>query len=559
MKTTLLLAALALSPAAIAVEPYGVVPTPAHIDYHKREIIAIVHWGPNTYTGQEWGFGNVSPKKVTPDDLDPEQWVEAMAAGGIKAVVLVCKHHDGFCLWPSPLNKDYSMSAVPGKYKGFDVVKAVEKACRKRGMDFGAYLSPWDRRQGNYGRPEYVEYFHDQWNELMTKYGDICEIWLDGANGGDGWYGGANGGKGERRSIPEGYYQKKRLLANLHKKHPKGVAFGGHHNWSTKWCGNEKGTSPETWWNPGKGDDGEEYWLPSEADTPLRQGWFFHDNQSPKPMTRLVDMYFESVGRGAVLNLGIAPDKHGKVCAADVERLKEFGDWVRNFNRRNFAADAKERAEAKGNTLEIALELPEKRKFNCVDIKEKIELGQRVESFKVEVDEGSGWREVAKGTTVGYRRLARFPEVAASKVRVTLFGRAAPQMHKLALRFAEAPDWKPEELPKDLLKSEGWKTSRKPRMFAIDCRREVEAKGFEYVPPEDAKADSLVSGYCFEVSADGRKWREVAKGEFGNIAANPIRTRIAFEKPVKARHFRLKATRLLGKAKKAAIETVDLW
>ncbi len=588
-RTIFSLAALALSSvgAFAEVAPYGVLPTPAHLEWHDREVMAIVHWGPNTYTGQEWGFGDVDPARVTPDALDPEQWVKAMADGGIRAVVLVCKHHDGFCLWPSPLNKDYSMSAVPGKYKGFDVTKATEKACRKYGLAFGAYLSPWDRRQGNYGKPEYVEYFHKQWDELMTKYGDICEIWLDGANGGDGWYGGVNGGKGEKRSIPAGYYQKKRLLANLHKKHPKGVAFGGHHNWSIKWCGNEKGFSPETWWNPGKGDDGEEYWLPSEADTPFRQGWFFHGNQQPKSLEKLIQMYFESVGRGAVLNLGIAPDQHGLVCDADVKRLKEFGDWMRSFNAVDYASGARRTSKADGDNLSLEVELAKKATFNCVDFREKIELGQRVESFTVEVDDGTGWREVGKGTTVGHRRLVQFSEVTASKVRVNLKGRAAPQMHPIAVRYAaKAGEAGPsmEDAPSpDLLSKKGWMpfgkgakaamkkafdddastlwvgNGRAPQDFAVDCGKIVTMRGFEYLPRQDGKLDGLVDSYVFEVSENGRKWREVSSGEIGNLAANPIRTRIEFEKPVKARYFRFKAMRSLGDGKTCAVAEIDLW
>ncbi len=503
---------------------FGTLPTPAHLDYHTREIIAIVHWGPNTYTGQEWGFGNVSPSRVTPDNLDPAQWVEAMAAGGIQGVILVCKHHDGFCLWPSPLNKEYSMSAVPGKYQGFDVVKATEQACRAKGLTFGAYLSPWDRYQANYATPAYVEYFHKQWDELMTQYGDICEIWLDGANGGTGWYGGVNGGKGERRSLSEDYYQKPRLLARLHELHPKAVAFGGHHNWSVKWCGNERGTSPETWWNPSKGDDGLEYWQPSEADTPFRGGWFFHAHEKPKPLKRLVDMYFESVGRGAVLNLGIAPDKHGQVCAEDVKRLKEFGDYVRAFN-----------------AVDLAKNLPKPTTFNCVDIREKIELGQRVKSFEVEAKIDGQWQKIAAGTTIGARRLVRFPMVTATGVRIKTMvkdGAGAARLHPFALRVAPVVADGGEVLPADLLPSKDWQVlTQSESMRAVDCGKEVTLKGFDFVPRENFKYP-LKNTYTFAISKDGKTWKTVQSGEIGNLSANPVRNRITFPRKVKARYFK---------------------
>ncbi|MGN0854689.1 MAG: alpha-L-fucosidase [Kiritimatiellia bacterium] len=576
--------------AAPAEAPYGVLPTSAHLDYHAREVIAIVHWGPNTYTGQEWGFGNVSPEKVTPDRLDPEQWVRAMADGGIRAVVLVCKHHDGFCLWPSPLNRDYSMSAVGGKYRGFDVVKATEKACRKYGLDFGAYLSPWDRRQASYATPAYVEYFHGQWDELMTKYGAICEIWLDGANGGDGWYGGANGGKGERRSIAAGYYQKPRLLARLHQLHPRAVAFGGHHNWSVRWCGNERGTSPETWWNVAKGDDGVEYWMPSEADTPFRGGWFFHEHQQPKPLKRLVDMYFESVGRGAVLNLGIAPDRHGEVCAADVKRLKEFGDYVRKFNAVDFAAGARRAQQRRGDELTIAIALKKPAQFNCVELAEPIELGQRIDSFKVEVQENGAWREAVRGTTVGYRRLARFDEVLADKVRVTVHGRAKPLLKPVKLRYAP-PVEDAGARPRDLLPKKDWRIIDQtcmltanadkaidgdertlwhthpvgrqplppPQSFTVDCGKSVKMRGFDYVPRMDGCQHGMVDGYEFSVSDDARQWRSVKSGEIGNLAANPIRTRISFDAPVTARYFRFTATHSLSGNNQCCLAEIDLW
>ena len=269
--------------------------------------------GLNPYTGQEWGFGNVPVSKVTATKLDPAQWARAMKAAEISTVVLVAKHHDGFCLWPSPLNKDYSMSAVPAPNTGRDLVRELADACRREGMKFGVYLSPWDRHQGSYASPAYVDYFFAQWNELLDNYGEISEIWLDGANGGTGWYGGANGGKGERRSIPKDYYRLDDLLQIMHKKHPAAIAFGGNGEWSSLWCGNESGVSPEKWWCPRKGRDGKLHWQPSETDFPLRRGWYWHGNERPKSLARLVKIYYESVGRGAVMNIGIAPDTDGPV------------------------------------------------------------------------------------------------------------------------------------------------------------------------------------------------------------------------------------------------------
>ncbi len=414
----------------------SVLPSQAHLEYQDREIIALVCWGLNAYTGQEWGFGNVPLSKISARKLDPAQWAKAMKAAEISAVVLVAKHHDGFCLWPSPLNRDYSMSAVPPPNTGRDLVRELSDACRREGMKFGVYLSPWDRRQASYATPAYVDYFFAQWNELLGNYGELAEIWIDGANGGTGWYGGANGGKGERRTIPKDYYRLDSLLRLMHEKHPRAIAFGGGGEWSSEWCGNESGVCPETWWCPRKGADGKLHWLPPETDFPLRRGWYWHRNESPKPLARLAKIYVESVGRGSVMNIGVAPDADGQVCEADAKRLAEFGAWVREFNSTDFAKNATVAERRDGDTLVVEMALPEPAEFNFVDIKERIAGGQRIKAFSIELDDGGGWRKVCEGTTVGHRRLARVPGGRHARVRITLRGIAPPEIFPAALRRA---------------------------------------------------------------------------------------------------------------------------
>lgn len=407
--------------------------TPSHAAYLRRGIIAIVHWGPNTFTDQEWGYGDTDPGVVQPSDLDPAQWVKAMKAGGVKAVVLVAKHHDGFCLWPSALNREYSTAALKGKLRNVDVVGAVKQACRVEGLDFGVYLSPWDRRQANYGTEAYVAYFHAQWAEVFAQYGPVSEIWLDGANGGDGYYGGAC----ERRSIPEGYYCKPRLLEALVKHNPRAVAFGGNGANSVAWCGNEDGESPEDWRYEMTGEDGKPYFMPPEADTPLRKGWFFHPGERPKSLRRMVDTYFNTVGRGAVLNWGIAPDRRGLVCDDDVSRLREFGDYVRAYESVNLADGAAVSSRTDGRITVHDVRFTDVQTFNSVDFAEDLSHGQLAVGWKVEVAHGSTWKAVAVGGTVGWRRLARFPEETASAVRVTCTGdRSGPRIVNVAVRTA---------------------------------------------------------------------------------------------------------------------------
>ena len=565
-------------------------PSEAHLAYQGREIMALVHWGLNPYTNNEWGFGNAPVSKLTPAKLDPAQWVRAMKAAEIKSVVLVAKHHDGFCLWPSRHNKEYSMAAVPAPNTGRNIVREVSDACRREGLKFGVYLSPWDRHQASYATPAYIDYFFAQWNELLDDYGEICEIWLDGANGGTGWYGGANGGKGERRSIPRGYYRKPELLALMHRKHPLAVAFGGHGEWSSTWCGNERGVSPEKWWCPHKGDDGKLHWMPSEADFPLRRGWFFHANERPKSLATLVKIYFETVGRGAVMNIGVAPDTDGQVCADDVKRLAEFGAWVRDFNAVDFAAGAKVVERRDGNRLVVELALPEAAGFNCVDIREKIAEGQRVAGFSVEIPENGGWQCIARGTTVGHRRLARIPSAKYSRLRVVAEGIAEPQLFPVALRMAKGVSDK-ELAATDIYPKSGWKIVDQsclftrnaknaidgdyrtlwhthpskegpqppPQSFSVDCGRELLMHGFDYVPRLDGCRHGVVDAYEFHVSTDGRAWTKVFAGEFGNIEANTAKQRVTFEKPVKARYFRFTGTHSIGKNDHVALAEIDLW
>ena len=577
---------------AVSAELAAVRPSPAHLAYQDREIIALVCWGLNPYTGQEWGFGNVPPSVMTAKRLDPAQWAEAMKAAEISCVVLVAKHHDGFCLWPSPLNKDYSMSAVPAPNTGRDLVRELADACRARGMKFGVYLSPWDRHQGSYATPAYVDYFFAQWRDVLDNYGEISEIWLDGANGGTGWYGGVNGDKGERRAIPKDYYRLPELLALMHKKHPLAVAFGGAGEWSSQWCGNESGVNPETWWCPRKGRDGKLHWLPSETDFPLRRGWYWHKNEKPKSLARLVKIYYESVGRGSVMDIGIAPDTEGQVCEADTQRLAEFGEWVRDFNSRDFAKGARVSERREGNRLVVELAPPAPVEINCVDVRERIAEGQRIASFAVEVPDGDEWSRIAEGTTVGHRRLARIPLAKYGRLRVTLDGIAPPQIFPVALRRGRvvadetvgAPDtydkrgWRivgetcaaPRNAKSaiDGNYSTLWHSHAKganplppPQSFAADCGRELLMHGFDYTPRMDGCRHGMVDAYAFDVSVDGKSWTRTSEGEFGNLAANPVRQRVTFPKPVKARFFRFTATRALAGpgSDRVAVAEIDIW
>lgn len=527
--------------AAVAIGRAAPKPSEAQMKYLEAEVMGIVHYGLNTYADREWGFGDTPTSAFAPTCLDPEQWVVAAKAGGLKRLVLVCKHHDGFCLFPSKLNPDYTIANTSWKGGKGDLVREFRDACTKHGMEFGAYLSPWDRHQANYASSAYADYFQAQWDELLAGYGPISEIWLDGANGGDGWYGGAK----ETRKLPSdarAYYRFDELLDKLEKQYPNAIAFGGGLRPNcAKWCGNETGMNNETSWNV---QDGA--YVPNEADTPFRRrGWFWHQDDQPKSLAELVDVYFMTVGRNSVLDLGIAPNRDGVVGDDDVARLKEFGDYIRAFNATDLAADARRSDIREGRWLTVSLKLPIAKAFNVIDLKEDIAEGQRVGKWTVEANVGGSWIKLAAGTTIGYRRMERFGSVEADEVRIVLEGEVGtPLLKSAALRFA--PLVKGESQTQDF---EQWRSPVKLTEPSQDVRvydllRRVAVDTFQCRPPKD-RTDGVPDKFAIYASDDGESWREILKGEFGNLRANPVMQRVSMPEKVETRYLKLVALHAL--------------
>ncbi len=346
------------------------------------EIISIVHWGLNTYTDREWGYGNASPSVLNPPAFDPDGIVKAIKDGGIGGVVLVAKHHDGFCLWPTKTT-DYNISKSPFRGGKGDYVKEMEQACRRAGLEFGVYVSPWDRNSASYGSSDYVDIYHKQYFELCGgAYGKIFEAWFDGANGGTGWYGGKPG----RRRIPGGYYRFEALNGELRRLQPGITFFGGSPDFVTfNWPGNERGFVPED--RQEKINSVKDRYLVYEADFPLRPGWFYHkkDRGKSKSGKMLAKLYFTSVGRGATMNIGISPNLEGGLDKEDVDNLAEF------------------------KRIKDALFGHETRPgepFNIVELREDVSGGAY----------GGGWtlkeggKAIASGKTIGWKRLIPFGE-----------------------------------------------------------------------------------------------------------------------------------------------------
>ena len=511
-------------------------PSKATLSALDKGVIAIVHFGPNTFTGREWGYGNTPASVFNPPKLDAVQWVAAAKAGGIRRIVLVCKHHDGFCLWPSKYNKDYTVANTPWRNGRGDLVKEVRDATLAAGLEFGAYLSPWDRHPAEYARPAYTEYFHRQWAELMKDYGPISEIWLDGANGGDGWYGGAK----ETRKIPAApvYYDHPRLLKALTAKYPLSTIFGMDTDRTLRWPGNERGIVPENYDLVRNG-----VFQPPEADTPLRGKWFWHPGDQPKSLKELSTRYLESVGRSGILDLGLAPNRDGLIDEDDARRLKEFGDWVRQFNQVDLARGVKGEVEHGADSSVWRWKLPEPRTFDAIDLAEDIRKGLRVKSWKAFAD----GREVAHGGQIGYRRIARLSSpVTASEVRVEVTSEGKAALH-LSLRVVPPQDGAVESAVRPAVATIAFKALQAPQgELVADFGSAVKVGGFAFTPGTGNEVPP--KGYQAQASDDAKVWRDLGGDEFSNILANPIRQDVRFPSPVTTRYLRLVAVPFPGES-----------
>ncbi len=536
------------------------VPTPQQLEWQQMELTAFLHFGINTFTGREWGDGKENPALFNPTDFDAEQWVRSLKEAGFKMAILTAKHHDGFCLWPTKTT-GHSVAASPWKDGKGDVVRELRDACDKYGIKFGVYLSPWDRNASCYGdSPKYNEFFIEQLTELLTNYGEVHEVWFDGANGE-----GPNGKKQE--------YDWTAILSTIRRLQPRAVtAIMGD---DVRWVGNERGLGRETEWSatvltPGTYARCEEqnkalgvkatskdlggrdmlvnakelFWYPSEVDVSIRPGWFYHqqeDNQV-KSLKHLTDIYFKSVGYNSVLLLNIPPDQRGRISDADVNRLKEFADY-----RKEIFADNRVKGGLKAWTARPGdtrvYQLKPKSEINVVMLREDISKGQRMEAFTVEALTADGWKEIAKGTTVGYKRLIRIPAVEARQLRVKVDAcRLAANISEVAAYYARPleesaakEDW--NDLPRT-----AWKQVTAAPLV-IDLGKAVDMTGFVYAPANAEAKPTMAFRYKFYISTNGRDWKEVPTiGEFSNIMHNPVPQTVSFGNKVSARYIKLDAT-----------------
>ncbi|KAF6160288.1 hypothetical protein GIB67_019057 [Kingdonia uniflora] len=454
--------------------PLPILPLPSasQLKWQQRELIMFLHFGMNTFTNSEWGIGKENSSIFNPMGLDANQWVDVATDTGFSLMILTAKHHDGFCLWPSQYT-EHSVKSSPWKDGKGDVVREFVDAAKIRGVDIGLYLSPWDRHERRYGQElEYNEYYLAQLQELLSRYGSLQEIWFDGAKGSE---------------APNMTYYFGDWFSMVKELQGSNINIFSDAGPDVRWVGDEMGYAGCTSWSTinrtllkigdgsivgylNTGDPRGTDWVPAECDVSIRPGWFWHKSQTPKSLSQLLNVYYKSVGRNCVLLLNVPPNSAGLISDIDVRRLAEFQKAIQNIFSTNLAEQCSITASsqrggkrggfgpqnvldndhlwtywAPGNEskdkhwIEI-IGLKKGFRFNVVRIQEAIGLGQRVEQHEIYAD----GNRIAKGTTIGYKRLHRTQGVVqARQVRILIKkSRGLPLISSIGLHFD--PFWHPK-------------------------------------------------------------------------------------------------------------------
>ena len=421
--------------------------------WQEMEYYAFIHFNMNTFTNKEWGYGDESPSSFNPTSLDTDQWAEVIKNSGMKGIIITAKHHDGFALWPSNYTS-HSVKNSTWKNGEGDLIKDLEKSCRKFGLKLGIYLSPWDRNHPDYGTKKYISYFRNQLTELLTNYGEIFEVWFDGANGGSGFYGGTN----EIRKVDKKtYYDWENTHKIIRELQPNAVIFSDAGP-DIRWVGNEKGYANKTTWSNiykdsvyggmpdyykfSSGQENGSHFIPTETDVSIRPGWYYHpeEDDKVKSLEKLIDIYFNSVGLNSSLLLNIPVDTRGLIHENDTKRLYELNNYIRNTFSNNFFMESKMYFNGMSHPInklidnKISTMCPFKTKLNNVieislnenkivdifKISENINLGQRVKKFRLEALVNDIWVTIEEGTTIGSKRLIKFDPIEIKKLKFTI-------------------------------------------------------------------------------------------------------------------------------------------
>ncbi|KAA3635116.1 MAG: alpha-L-fucosidase, partial [Bacteroidetes bacterium] len=444
--------------------------------WQEIEFYAFFHFNMNTFTNMEWGLGDETPESFNPTELDCKQWARVCKENGLKGIILTAKHHDGFCLWPSAYT-EHSVKNSPWKDGKGDVIRELSEACMEYGLKMGIYLSPWDRNHPDYGKPEYITYFRNQLTELLTNYGEIFEVWFDGANGGTGYYGGANE---DRRVDKLTYYDWENTYKIIRELQPDAVIFSDAGP-DVRWVGNEHGFAYSTTWSNlmrdsvyggmpdyntkySMGQEEGTHWVPAEADVSIRPGWYYHPEQDDKvkSLDALLDIYYNSIGQNSSLLLNFPVDTRGIIHENDVRQLKKLTDKIKEDLSNNLALgkkvitsnhrgkDYKGSLVVDGNSetywatedeiieSSLTIEFDSLTTFNRFLVQEYIPLGQRVKTFSVEAKTEEGWKEIASETTIGFKRILRLPDTNAEAVRFNInSAKACPAISNIEIYYAQ--------------------------------------------------------------------------------------------------------------------------
>ena len=427
-------------------------PTPRQLAWQQLETTAFLHFTVNTYTDKEWGDGTESPQIFNPVNFDADKLVGILKETGFKLVIITAKHHDGFCLWPSKIT-NHTVANSPWKQGKGDVVKEIADACKRQGLKFGFYLSPWDQHEPTYGTAKYNDFYKTQLRELLTNYGEVSEVWLDGAKG---------------KNAKDMEYDFNGYWALVRQLQPKAVLFSDVGP-DVRWVGNEAGNAGETCWStinttgmaPGKadpkylntGDPNGRLWIPAETDVSIRPGWFYHAAEDSKVKTgkQLVNLYYQSVGRNSLLLLNIPPNRQGLFSDPDIASLREFRAILNETFKTNYLANQKSNISLTDTKLNTYITLPQGQSivfnlakptsFDRAMFQENIAQGQRNETALLEYWDGAKWQKINQFTTIGYKRLLRFPPVQTDKIRLTIIKAKGPvQLAEVGLFKASAKE-----------------------------------------------------------------------------------------------------------------------
>ena len=490
------------------------------------------HFGPNTFTGKEWGDGTEAEDLFNPTDMDCRQWAATAKAAGFKGIIITAKHHDGFCLWPNPVSNHTVAQSAWKDGKG-DVLKELSDACREYGLKFGIYISPWDRNDPHYGTPEYNNVFVQTLESALGgAYGPVYEQWFDGACG--------EGPNGKRQE-----YDWPLFNGTVLRLQPQALIFSDVGP-GCRWVGNEEGQAGRTNWGtlnkegffPGQhgpshqslneGDRDGSSWVAAETDVSIRPGWFWRASETPrvKSVQHLLKIYYESVGRNSLLLLNVPPDERGQIDPVDSTRLMEFRSALDAIFAKDLAEGAK--IGRKKDTWTVTLKEPAA--FNRLVLQEDLTLGQRIAAFTVEARVDGQWQTVAEETTVGFKRIVLLPDVTADAVRVRVDeSLAKPFLTHFALYQDDI--YREIDEQEDLGTVHGASEAR-----VIDLGEVKTIDGFQYTPAAKGRGGVIID-YRLEASNDGTNWTVAGEGMFDNIVNNPVRSEVRL--PLKARYLRL--------------------